>query len=106
MSCSVLTCTMRSVKLTKCPGSNDLIALYRAGDTDHYLLGVTEFGHTYALSWYEVRNGTLSYVLEHFGTDAFDREFNRNRKAYGTSVKAERRLRRDTETNELLVDID
>jgi len=97
---------MRSVKLSKCPGSNALISLYRAGETDHYVLGVTEFGHTYAQSWYEVRHDKLSFVLEQFGTEEFDREFNRNRKAYGTSVKAERGLRRDTETNELFIDIE
>ena len=96
---------MKTVKLIKCPGSNAMIELHRAGDTDIHLLGITEFGHTYSISWYEVRSDKLSQVLERFGTDEFEQEFSRNRKAYARPIKAGRNLRRDKDTLELLLDI-
>ena len=96
---------MKEVPLDECPGSNALITLQRAGQSDLYLVGITEFNLQYSLSWYEVRTEKLAEVLDKFKEPKFQDLLTRNRTKYLIPVKASRKLRRTPPDLKLVIDL-
>lgn len=68
-------------------GGATLMDLYRIEDTDRLVTAITDFGHDYRVSFYEVRPSQRVMVRAHFHEPDFAERLCRDRTVFGTLIE-------------------
>ena len=80
-----------------------LIVFYRVAGTERLAMAITDFGHDYRESYYEIKAVHRAEVLAHSTEEAFANELSRDRTRYGRVVNTAR-LSRDPATRDLSIE--